>query len=161
MSSPEPEQFSNSKHPKYFTMEKTPSRETLYLDSEVAREQRNQSEAEVKANADQDGHEGVLAGMKHQIDSMASGSSIAEFGNSVSAVAQDSAGVVKETVMEGVPEALHTVQDQIRALAGGAKEVEETVSDSEFFRDRYATRLFANGCCRSQRGVAGTIQTHR
>ena len=87
----------------------------------------------MEANAEQDGKEGVLAGMKHQLDSMASGSSIAEFGNSVSAIAQDSAGAVKETVKEGVPGALHTVQDQIRALAGGAKGVEDTVSDSEFF----------------------------
>lgn len=86
-----------------------------------AREQRKQSE---------------LADFNHEQtqrpSSMASGSSVAEFGNSVSSLAQESAGVVKETVVEGVPKALHAVQEGISAIAGGAKEVEETVSDSEF-----------------------------
>ncbi|KAK9847575.1 hypothetical protein MYU51_018553 [Penicillium brevicompactum] len=84
-----------------------------------AREQRKQSE---------------LADFNHEQtqrpSSMASGSSVAEFGNSVSSLAQESAGVVKETVVEGVPKALHAVQEGISAIAGGAKEVEETVSDN-------------------------------
>jgi hypothetical protein len=142
MSFPDSENPTNSKPPKYFTMDRTPSHETLYLDSEVAREQRIQSETEVEANADQGGQEGVLAGMKHKLDSMATGSSISEFGKSVSAVAQDGAGTVKETVVEGGSAALHAVQDQVRALAGGAKEVEESVSDSEFLSTCIHNRAF-------------------
>jgi hypothetical protein len=134
MSFPDSTNFSNSKHRTYFTMDRSPSSETLYLDSSVSREQRNQAEEETVVNTDQGDQkeEGVIAGLKNRIDSMASGSSMAELGNSVSAVAQDSAGAVKETVMESVPQALHTVQDQIYALASGAKAVEETVSESEF-----------------------------
>ncbi|KAJ5352533.1 hypothetical protein N7452_001507 [Penicillium brevicompactum] len=115
MSFPESNKFSHAKHPKYFRMDNSP--QTPAQDPE-AREQRKQSE---------------LAGFNEQTQrpsSMASGSSVADFGNSVSSLAQESAGVVKETVVEGVPKALHAVQEGISAIAGGAKEVEETVSDN-------------------------------
>lgn len=107
MSFPESEKFSHAKHPKYFRMD-NPS-----IDS-TQRELPQES----------------------QPSSMASGSmtssSKTDFGSSVTALAQESADTVKETVVEGVPKALHAVQEQISAIAGGAKEVEETVSDSKF-----------------------------
>lgn len=119
MSFPESEKFSHAKHPKYFRMDNPSNAPSL---DPAAHEQRRQTE--------------LAEFQKEQAEtkrpsSMASGSSIAEFGNSVSSLAQESAGAVKETVVEGVPKALHAVQEQISAIAGGAKEVEETVSDSE------------------------------
>lgn len=101
MSFPESEKFSHAKHPKYFRMDN------------AATTQRTEHTTE-----------------HTHPPSMASGSS-PTFSNSVSALAQDSAGAVKETVVEGVPKALHAVTEQISAIAGGAKEVEETVSDSK------------------------------
>ncbi|KAJ5788322.1 hypothetical protein N7457_003312 [Penicillium paradoxum] len=115
------------------------STDSLYLDSDVAREQRAQAETEVKANnpVHDEGQEGVLAGIKHQLDSMTAGSSLSEIGNSVGSVVQEKAGAVKEIIMDSaVPAAqgaLHTVQDQISALSGGAKGAEETVSEGLFF----------------------------
>ncbi|KAJ5362510.1 hypothetical protein N7541_003354 [Penicillium brevicompactum] len=112
MSFPESNKFSHAKHPKYFRMDNPPQTPAQDLE---AREQLKQSE---------------LADFNHEQtqrpSSMASGSSVADFGNSVSSLAQESAGVVKETVVEGVPKALHAVQEGISAIAGGAKEVEET-----------------------------------
>lgn len=57
---------------------------------------------------------------------------MAEFGTSVSVLAKETAQVVKETVVEGVPEAVHNVQEQISAMAGSASEVKDSVSDCEF-----------------------------
>lgn len=119
MSFPESNKFSHAKHPKYFKMDNPPQ---IPAQDPEAREQRKQSELTDLNEQTQ----------RQRPSSMASGSSVAEFGNSVSSLAQESAGVVKETVVEGVPKALHAVQEGISAIAGGAKEVEETVSDSEF-----------------------------
>lgn len=62
---------------------------------------------------------------------MSPGSSLAEFGNSVSVLAQESAQTVQTTVAEGVPQAVNTVQEKISAIVGGAKEATESVSGCE------------------------------
>ncbi|CAI7662970.1 unnamed protein product [Penicillium glandicola] len=187
MSFPESEKYSHSKRPKYFTMSPT-TEESLYPDSNVALEQHNQAEAEMKANdtafhqvegqkgvlpgtmkhqpdslyldsnvaleqrrqsqaevdvnnaafdqaegQDTEGQEGVIAGIKHQFDSMPSSSSISEFGASVGSAAQEKIVAVKDTLMEGAlpaaQGALRTVQSHIRSISGGSNEVEETVSE--------------------------------
>ena len=116
-------------------MSPTPSGDSLYLDSDVAPEQRTQSEVEMTANeptANQtEAQEGVLAGVKHQLDSIAPGGSISEFGNSVSSAAQEKIVAAKDTLMEGVlpaaQGAIRTVQGHIRAISGGSNEAEEKV----------------------------------
>ncbi|CRL23786.1 unnamed protein product [Penicillium camemberti] len=133
MSFPESEKYSHSKQAKHITMSPNASSDSLYLDSNVALEQRMQSEDEVEANNaafhKANEQEGVLAGVKHQFDSMAPGGSMSEFGNSVSSTAQEKFVAAKDTIMEGaVPAAqgaLRTVQGHIRTISGGAKEVEE------------------------------------
>lgn len=141
MSFPESEKYSHSKGPKSITMSANPSSDTLYLDSEVAREQRAHAAAELKENdaSPPEEQEGVLAGMKHQFDSMASGSSVSEIGNSVGSVAQEKAGFVKDIIMDSaVPSAqgaLHTVQDRISAITGG-KGAGETITEGLFFGSR-------------------------
>jgi hypothetical protein len=89
-----------------------------------------------------EGEEGVLAGVKHQFDSMAPGGSISEFGNSVSSAAQEKIVAAKDTLMEGAlpaaQGAIRTVQGHIRTISGGSNEVEETVPEelSQDERDR-------------------------
>lgn len=127
-------------------MSPTPSGDSLYLDSNVALEQRRQSEVEMKANEptpnQMEGQEGVFAGVKHQFDSMAPGGSISEFGNSVSSAAQEKIVAAKDTLMEGAlpaaQGAIRTVQGHIRTISGGSNEVEETVPEelSQEERDR-------------------------
>lgn len=127
-------------------MSPTPSGDSLYLDSNVALEQRRQSEVEMKENEptpnQMEGQEGVLAGVKHQFDSMAPGGSISEFGNSVSSAAQEKIVAAKDTLMEGAlpaaQGAIRTVQGHIRTISGGSNEVEETVPEelSQEERDR-------------------------
>ncbi|KAJ5187433.1 hypothetical protein N7449_010427 [Penicillium cf. viridicatum] len=114
------------------------SSDSLYLDSKVALEQRMQSKDEVEVNNaashEADRQEGALAGVKHQFDSMAPGSSMSEFGNSVSSAAQERLVAAKDTLMEGAlpaaQGALRTVRGHIRTISGGAKEVEEPVSEN-------------------------------
>ncbi|OQE31026.1 hypothetical protein PENFLA_c002G03188 [Penicillium flavigenum] len=146
MSFPESEKYSPSKEPGHLTMSPTPSGDSLYLDSNVALEQRRQSEVEMKANEttsnQTEEQEGVLAGVKHQFDSMAPGGSISEFGNSVSSAAQEKIVAAKDTLMEGAlpaaQGAIRTVQGHIRTISGGSNEVEETVPEelSQEERDR-------------------------
>ncbi|KAJ5257902.1 hypothetical protein N7524_009458 [Penicillium chrysogenum] len=141
MSFPESEEYSPSKEPEHLTMSPTPSGDSLYLDSNVALEQRRQSEVEMKANEptpnQMEGQEGVLAGVKHQFDSMAPGGSISEFGNSVSSAAQEKIVAAKDTLMEGAlpaaQGAIRTVQGHIRTISGGSNEVEETVPEGMFW----------------------------
>jgi hypothetical protein len=139
---PESEEVSDSKQAKSFTTVPDTSSDTLYLDSNVAIGQRGQSEVEMKANdatfqqAEGQEGEGVLAGMKHQLDSMAPGGSISEFGNSIGSVAQEKIVAAKDTLMEGAlpaaQGALRTVQGHIRSISGGSNEVEETVPQGMF-----------------------------
>jgi hypothetical protein len=74
------------------------------------------------SNTDTNAQEqGVLAGVKNQIDGITRGSATDLEGNFV-AVAGDTVNGVKETVLEGVPvaaEALQSAQDRIRSFAGG------------------------------------------
>ncbi|KAJ5866273.1 hypothetical protein N7534_000826 [Penicillium rubens] len=141
MSFPESEEYSPSKKPEHLTMSPTPSGDSLYLDSNVGLEQRRQSEVEMKENEptpnQMEGQEGVLAGVKHQFDSMAPGGSISEFGNSVSSAAQEKIVAAKDTLMEGAlpaaQGAIRTVQGHIRTISGGSNEVEETVPEGMFW----------------------------
>ncbi|KGO60247.1 hypothetical protein PEX2_034250 [Penicillium expansum] len=144
MSFPESEKYSHSKRAKHFTMSPNASNNSLYLDSNVALEQRMQSESEVEVNNAAlhhddgcDRQEGVLAGIKQQFDSMAPGGSISEFGSSVTSAAQETVVAAKDTLMEGAlpaaQGALQTMQYHIHNISGGAKEVEETVSEGIFF----------------------------
>ncbi|KAJ5498193.1 hypothetical protein N7453_007244 [Penicillium expansum] len=141
MSFPESEKYSHSKRAKQFTMSPNASNNSLYLDSNVALEQRMQSESEVEVNNAAlhhddgcDRQEGVLAGIKQQFDSMAPGGSISEFGSSVTSAAQETVVAAKDTLMEGAlpaaQGALQTMQYHIHNISGGAKEVEETVSEA-------------------------------
>ncbi|KGO75719.1 hypothetical protein PITC_030710 [Penicillium italicum] len=102
-----------------------------------------QAESEVEVNNaafHQDNRHGrqevVLAGIKHQLDSMAPSGSVSEFGNSVSSAAQERVVAAKNIIMkEALPAAqgaLRTVQGHIRGISDGAKEVEETVSEGMF-----------------------------
>ncbi|CAI7652604.1 unnamed protein product [Penicillium discolor] len=133
MSFPESEKYSHSKQANHLTMSPNASSDSLYLDSNVALEQRRQAEDEVEVNNaafhKADEQEGVLTGVKHQFDSMAPGGSMAEFGNSVSSAAQEKFVAAKDTIMEGAlpaaQGALRTVRGHIRTISGGAKEVEE------------------------------------
>ncbi|KAJ5877072.1 hypothetical protein N7455_000537 [Penicillium solitum] len=133
MSFSESENYSHSKQAKHITMSPNASSDSLYLDSNVALEQRRQSENEVEMNNaafhKADEQEGVLTGVTHQFDSMAPGGSMSEFGNSVSSAAQEKFVAAKDTIMEGAlpaaQGALRTVQGHIRSISGGAKEVEE------------------------------------
>ena len=81
----------------------------------------------------QEGQEGVFAGMKHQLDSMAPGGSMSEFGNSISSAAQERIVAAKDTIMdEALPAAqgaLRTVRGHIRAISGGSNEIQETVPE--------------------------------
>ncbi|KAJ5920524.1 hypothetical protein N7516_011382 [Penicillium verrucosum] len=137
MSFPESEKYSHSKQAKHITMSPNASSDTLYLDSNVAREQRMQSADEMEVNNavfDKDnGQEGVLAGVKHQFNSMAPSGSMSEFGESVTSAAQERFVAAKDTIMEGAlpaaQGALQTVQGHIRTISGGAEEVEEPVSE--------------------------------
>ncbi|KAJ5473424.1 hypothetical protein N7475_002990 [Penicillium sp. IBT 31633x] len=118
------------------------STNSLYLDTDVAREQRQQAEAEMEINnaahtEKQEGilQEGILADMKHQLDTITSTNSVSDIGNSISSAAQENAVAVKEIIMDGaVPaaqDALHTVQDRISAISG--KGAEETEYEGLFF----------------------------
>ncbi|KAJ5373903.1 hypothetical protein N7517_005909 [Penicillium concentricum] len=139
MQLPESEPFAQSNQAKQFTMIPNTSSDSLYLDSSVARGQRRQSEVEMKANdaafqkAEGQEGEGLLAGMKHQLDSMAPGGSISEFGNSIGSAAQERIVAAKDTIMEGAlpaaQGALRTVRGHIRSISGGSNEVEETVPE--------------------------------
>jgi hypothetical protein len=105
MSFPDSEKYSHSKQAKHITMSPNASSDSLYLDSSVALEQRTQAEGEVEANnaafPKADEQEGILAGVKHQFDSIAAGGSISEFGNSVGSAAQERFIAAKDTLMEG------------------------------------------------------------
>ncbi|KAJ5964415.1 uncharacterized protein N7479_004291 [Penicillium vulpinum] len=134
------------KQVKQFTMLPNTSSDSLYLDSNVALGQRKQSVDEMKANAaafnkaeGQEG-EGILAGMKHQLDTMAPGGSLSEFGNFVTSVAQEKILAVRHTLMEdtlpAAQGALRTVRGHIRSISGGSREVEETIpQDFEVSRE--------------------------
>lgn len=160
MSFPESEKYSHSKQAKHIAMSPNASSDTLYLDSNVAREQRMQSADEMEVNNavfDKDnGQEGVLAGVKHQFNSMAPSGSMSEFGESVTSAAQERFVAAKDTIMEGAlpaaQGALQTVQGHIRTISGGAEEVEEPVSESMFFVSMYSptvymTRLLTKMLC--------------
>ncbi|KAJ5503311.1 hypothetical protein N7463_006185 [Penicillium fimorum] len=141
MKLPGSENFAQSKQATQFTMIPNTSSDSLYLDSNVARGQRRQSEAEMEVNdaafqqaEGQEGEgEGILAGIRHQLDTMAPGGSISEFGNSIGSAAQERIVAVKDTIMEGalpaVQEALRTVRGHIRSISGGSSKVEETVPE--------------------------------
>ncbi|KAJ5142899.1 uncharacterized protein N7515_001686 [Penicillium bovifimosum] len=115
-------------------MTETPPTDSLYLDSDVAREQRMHAEAEMDANAaiQPDEQEGLLGGVKNKFDSTATGSSISEFGSTVSNIAQEKAGAAKDVIMNtAVPAAqgaLNTVQGHVRSISGG-KGTENMVSE--------------------------------
>ncbi|KAJ5543231.1 hypothetical protein N7535_005661 [Penicillium sp. DV-2018c] len=123
-------------------MTETPSTDSLYLDSDVARENRMQAEAEMEANAMEanaaanrpDEREGLLGGVKNKFDSTttATGSSVSEFGNTISDIAQEKASAAKDIIMNtAVPAAqgaLSTVQGHVRSISGGGKGFEETVA---------------------------------
>jgi DNA-dependent RNA polymerase auxiliary subunit epsilon len=128
------------RQPEHISMTATPPTDSLYLDSDVAREQRSHAEAEMEANAairQPEEQEGLLGGMKNKFDSMATGSSIAEFGNTVSNVAQEKAGEAKDIIMNtAVPAAqgaLITVQGHIRSISGGGKGAGETIAEGLLF----------------------------
>lgn len=86
------------------------------------------------ATPDEARPEGVLAGIKSQIDSATGGSSISEIGNKVIAVAGEKANGLNETVLGGavpaVGQALQSAQDQIRSLAGGGSGTGEDNSNN-------------------------------
>ncbi|KAJ5448044.1 hypothetical protein N7445_002865 [Penicillium cf. griseofulvum] len=136
---PESEEISDSKQAQSFTIVPDTPGDILYLDSNVAIGQRRQSEVEMKANdtafyqAEGQEGEGVLAGMKHQLDSVAPGGSISEFGNSIGSVVQEKVAAAKDTLMgSALPAAqgaLRTVQGHIRSISGGSNEAEETVPE--------------------------------
>ncbi|KAJ5824209.1 hypothetical protein N7447_006549 [Penicillium robsamsonii] len=138
MKLPGSEDFAQSKQAQ-FTMIPNTSSDSLYLDCNVARGQRRQSEAEMKANdaafqqAEGQEREGILAGMRHQLDTMVPGGSISEFGSSIGSAAQERIAAAKETIMESAlpaaQGALRTIRGHIRSISGGSNEVEETVPD--------------------------------
>ena len=63
--------------------------------------------------------DGVLASVKHQIDSVTGGAPLSEIPGKVTAVAGEKAHGVKETVVPAAGEALQKAQGQIQSLAGG------------------------------------------
>ncbi|CAI7584383.1 unnamed protein product [Penicillium viridicatum] len=153
MSFPESEKYPHSKEAKHITMSPNASSDSLYLDSNVALEQRMQSEDEVEVNNaafhQANEQEGVLAGVKHQFDSMAPSGSMSEFGNSVSSAAQEKFVAAKDTIMEGAlpaaQGALRTVQGHIRTISGGAEEeVEEPVSENISQEERESIDKMSN-----------------
>ncbi|KAJ5791580.1 uncharacterized protein N7518_008591 [Penicillium psychrosexuale] len=155
MSFPESKKYSQSKGAKCFTMSPNPSSDSLYLDSNVALGQRRQSEVEMEANdaafhkaEGQEGQEGVFAGMKHQLDSMAPGGSMSEFGNSVSSAAHEKIIAAKDTLMdEAYPAAqgaLRTVQGHIRAMSGGSNEAQEMVPEEPSQEERECVDKMSN-----------------
>ncbi|KAJ5170443.1 uncharacterized protein N7500_003226 [Penicillium coprophilum] len=138
---PVSEKVPHSKQPKQFTLIPNTSSDSLYLDSQVALGQRGQSNIEMKANdaafhkAEKQEHEGqgVLSGIKTQLDSMAPGGSISDFGISISSVAQEKLIAAKGTLMESAlpaaQGALRTVRGHIRSISGESNEVKETVPE--------------------------------
>ncbi|OQE39268.1 hypothetical protein PENCOP_c007G06045 [Penicillium coprophilum] len=137
---PVSEKVTHPKQPKQFTLIPNTSSDSLYLDSKVALGQRGQSNIEMKANdaafhkaEEQEQEEGVLSGIKNQLDTMAPGGSISDFGNSISSVAQEKLVAAKDTFMESAlpaaQGALRTVRGHIRSISGGSNEVEETVPE--------------------------------
>ncbi|KAJ5389556.1 uncharacterized protein N7496_000624 [Penicillium cataractarum] len=65
--------------------------------------------------------EGVLASVKHQLDSVTGGAAIAEIQQNIPTVAEEKVNALKETVINDVVpatgEALQSAQESIRALA--------------------------------------------
>ncbi|KAJ6000260.1 hypothetical protein N7481_000669 [Penicillium waksmanii] len=81
-------------------------------------EQRNHDVVHADSESHQSGSEGVLANVKEQLNSVTGGRSISEIGSEVSSVASEKVQDAKETVLPVAEEAIHTVQAQIRSLAG-------------------------------------------
>lgn len=98
----------------------------------ASREQRIEAQAEADTAVQQSEHD-VSAGMKHQANSMTTGSSISQFGNSASIVVSENIATMKEVVVDGAlpcaQEALQTVGEQIQALTNGKKGSEESTSE--------------------------------
>ncbi|KAJ5763272.1 hypothetical protein N7533_001953 [Penicillium manginii] len=80
-------------------------------------EQRNDDA--LPADSESNQSEGVLANVKEQLNSVTGGRSISEIGSEVSSIAGEKVQGAKETVLPVAEEAIHTVQAQVRYLAGG------------------------------------------
>ena len=76
--------------------------------------------------------EGVLAGVKQQINSITGGSSVSEIQEKVTTIAGEKINDMKETVVPAAEEVLQNMQAQIRDLGSGKSEiVEGTIDQSQ------------------------------
>lgn len=71
--------------------------------------------------------DGVLSNVKQQITSVTEGAS--EISSQVTAVAGEKVNGVKDTVVPAAGDALHSIQGQIRSLAGGGTGVDASGQD--------------------------------
>lgn len=90
------------------------------LSTNPTAEQRNHDVLPAGSGSQHSESEGVFANVKEQLNSVTGGRSISEIGSEVSSVAGEKVQGAKETVLPVAEGAIHTVQAQIRSLAGGS-----------------------------------------